>query len=202
MVDLCSPGCRLSHWNNMDHDTGPEEYFMHSMQCFCAQHEVFHAQHEMPFKGREPSRVFYNVQMASLTRLLLLLTHNPVRVWCGHACSVKWHVFTCSELPVTVIYGTMSFLITITQIAVNEDKALGEITVSDTFCPVFCFPTAQSVWFSCSLSISAKLMFQWLLTRIRSGKFSSIRSSSCSLWVANIVQVSYLLLLFYYGKKT
>ena len=47
----------------MHHDTrmGPEQYVMHSMQCFHAQHAVLHVRDEMPLKGRELSKGFYNI---------------------------------------------------------------------------------------------------------------------------------------------
>lgn len=64
----------------MHHGThiGPEQYFMHSVQCFHAQHEVFHTQHGMSFKGREPRKVFYNVSMATFASLAL--TSNPLHM--------------------------------------------------------------------------------------------------------------------------
>lgn len=51
---------------------------MHSVQCFHAQHEVLHAQHEMSFKGSELFQVFHKFQMPIFTTLSLLLTNNAV----------------------------------------------------------------------------------------------------------------------------
>lgn len=77
----------------MHHDThiGPEQYFMHSVQWFHAQHEVLHVPHDMPFKSKELSKVFYNVHMATLNTLVLLLTPDPLHEEChvGMACCVK-----------------------------------------------------------------------------------------------------------------
>lgn len=59
--------------------------------------------------------------------------------------------------------------------------------VSDSLSCPFVFPTARSAWSSCSPSIWARLTFQWLRIRTRSGRCSSIPSSSSSLWVATTV---------------
>lgn len=56
--------------------------------------------------------------------------------------------------------------------------------------------TGRSVWSSCSLSIWAKWMFQWLPIRTRSGRFSSILSSSSSLWVTDFIHSSLHYLIF------
>lgn len=177
---------------------------MHSMQCLAAQHDVLLVQHAKIFKGREPSRALYSVKRPLPAHFLVVFAANPPDHidWITRAC-LLWRM-TCVHLlwpPAKRLYGGIPYLSTITQMAVRKGTASGEMIVNDTFCPAFCFPTARSVWSSCSHSISAKSTSRWSLTRIRSGKFSSIRSSSSSLWVANIITSSDHHCGFFLGHK-
>lgn len=168
---------------------------MHSVQCFHAQHAAFHVQHEMSFKGWE-LRILQchngHVHHAYLPIILSWWQASYRRVSC-----VKLHGFTLSDPPTHTpphpapsncdVWRHCMFK----HSYANSSECHGsgeETTAGDSLWVLSCVSlTARSVWSCCSPSTSAKSTSPWSPTRTRSGRFSSIRSSSSSLWVANTV---------------